>query len=95
MTEATFTFRVDEALKAEFANAAKARDRTGAQLLRDFMRDFVRHQQETVEYDAWFRRAVQNGIDEANAGKLIPHEEVEASFTARRQATRHRLGIPD
>ena len=59
------------------------------------MRDFVRHQQETVEYDAWFRREVQNGIDEANAGKLIPHEEVEASFTARRQATRHRLGIPD
>ena len=95
MTEATFTFRVDEALKAEFANAAKARDRTGAQLLRDFMRDFVRHQQETVEYDAWFRREVQNGIDEANAGKLIPHEEVAASFTARRQATRHRLGIPD
>ncbi len=42
MTEATFTFRVDESLKAEFAAAAKARDRSGAQLLRDFMRDFVK-----------------------------------------------------
>ena len=42
MGEATFTFRVDEALKAEFAQAAKADDRTAAQLLRDFMRDYVR-----------------------------------------------------
>jgi predicted transcriptional regulator len=27
MSEATFTFRVDEALKSEFSNAAKSRDR--------------------------------------------------------------------
>lgn len=39
MSDATFTFRVDEGLKAEFANAAKAHDHTGAQLLRDFMRN--------------------------------------------------------
>ena len=46
MSEATFTFRVDDALKSEFAQAAKARDRTGAQLLRDFMREYVkRHAQ--------------------------------------------------
>ena len=36
MSDATFTFRVDESLKDEFSSAAKARDRTGAQLLRDF-----------------------------------------------------------
>ena len=30
MSEATFTFRVDESLKTAFATAAKARDRTGA-----------------------------------------------------------------
>ena len=42
MSEATFTFRVDESLKEQFTTAAKGRDRTGAQLLRDFMRDFVR-----------------------------------------------------
>ncbi|MBW7902583.1 MAG: hypothetical protein H3C26_13970 [Rhodocyclaceae bacterium] len=30
MSEATFTFRVDETLKNDFATAAKARDRTGA-----------------------------------------------------------------
>ena len=36
---ATFTFRVDENLKSQFTSAAKAKDRSGAQLLRDFMRD--------------------------------------------------------
>ncbi len=91
MSEATFTFRVDESLKDQFTTAAKERDRTGAQLLRDFMRDFVRQQQEVAEHDAWFRRQVQIGLDSANAGKLIPAAEVEAKFAAKRAATRRRL----
>ena len=84
MSEATFTFRVNEDLKSQFTTAAKANDRTGAQLLRDFMRDFVRHQQEAAEHDAWFRRQVQRGIDSANAGRLISADEVEAEFLTRR-----------
>ena len=91
MSEASFTFRVDEALKNAFAAAAKARDRTGAQLLRDFMREFVQKQQEVAEHDAWFRRQVQAGLDSADAGRLVPATEVEARFGARRAATRRRL----
>lgn len=91
MGEATFTFRVDDALKSAFADAAKAHDRTGAQLIRDFMRDYVAGQREAVDHDAWFRGQVQIGLDSANAGRLIPAEEVEAKFAARRAATRQRL----
>lgn len=91
MGEATFTFRVDDALKSEFAQAAKARDRTGAQLLRDFMRDFVRQQQEAVEHDAWLRRQVQMGLDSANAGELLSSEEVEAEAAAWRAEMRRKL----
>lgn len=91
MNEATFTFRVDEALKNEFANAAKARDRTGAQLLRDFMRAFVQQQAEDANHDAWFRRQVEIGRDSANAGNLTPASEVEAEFAARRAATQRKL----
>ena len=91
MSEASFTFRVDEALKNEFAAAAKARDRTGAQLLRDFMREFVQKQQAVAEHDAWFRRQVQAGLDSADAGRLVPAGEVKARFAARRAATRRRL----
>ena len=91
MNEATFTFRVDEALKDQFTTAAKGRDRSGAQLLRDFMRDFVKEQEEAAEHDAWFRRQVQAGLDSANAGRLVPAEEVEAEFAARRTKTRRKL----
>ncbi|MET0268643.1 MAG: hypothetical protein ABW202_23880 [Duganella sp.] len=91
MSEATFTFRVDKNLKDQFTAAVKDRDRTAAQLLRDFMRDFVRQQQEEAEHDAWFRRQVQAGLDSANAGKLVSADEVEARFAAKRAATRIRL----
>ncbi|EJE8516546.1 hypothetical protein M5252_004887 [Vibrio parahaemolyticus] len=91
MSEATFTFRVDDALKSQFSQAAKSRDRSGAQLLRDFMREFVQQQQEAAEHDAWFRHQVQVGLDSANSGNLVPAAEVEAKFAARRAATRRRL----
>lgn len=91
MGDATFTFRVDETLKDQFTAAAKSRDRSGAQLLRDFMRDFVRQQEDAAEHDAWFRKQVQAGIESANAGRLTPAAEVEAMFAAKRDATRRRM----
>lgn len=91
MNEATFTFRVDEALKNEFSTAAKSNDRNGAQLLRDFMRDFVRKQHEAAEHDAWFRRQVQAGLDSANAGNLISAEQIEAEAAAWRAETRRKM----
>jgi predicted transcriptional regulator len=75
MTETTFTFRVDEALKTAFTEAAKAHDRPGSQLLRDFMRDYI----EKAQHDAWFRAEVEQGLrelDDPNV-ELIPHEQVK------------------
>ena len=84
MSEATFTFRVEESLKQDFSSFAKTIDRSGAQLLRDFMRDFVKQQQEAASYDAWFQKQVQIGLDEANAGQLIPNEDVKSRFEEKR-----------
>jgi predicted transcriptional regulator len=92
VSETTFTFRVDESLKAEFTTAARYRDRSGAQLLRDFMRDFIRQQQEDSAHDAWFARQVKAGLDSANRGRLVPADEVEAEFKARRARTRKTIG---
>ncbi len=90
MSDATFTFRVDEDLKTEFASAAKAHDRTGAQLLRDFMRNYVA-QQQAQDYDTWLIAKVEQSRTSAEAGNLIPAADVEARFAARRAATRARL----
>ena len=86
MSDATFTFRGDEALKNVFAMAAKARDRTSAQLPRDFMREYMQQQQEAARHDDGFRRQVQAGLDSANAGRLLPAAAVETKFAARRAA---------
>ena len=37
-----FTFRIDPALKAAFSRATEAEDRPAAQVLRDFMRTYVK-----------------------------------------------------
>lgn len=91
MPGATFTFRVDDELKTQFTNAAKAHDRNGAQLLRDFMREYVRRQDEMVAHDAWFRRQVQTGIESADVGDVISAEEVEAEATAWRAEVQRKL----
>lgn len=95
MTDATFTFRVDEGLKAEFANVAKAHDRTGAQLLRDFMRSYVAQQDEAQQYDDWLTKKVEQSRTSAEAGNLIPASDVEARFAARRAATRARMAASE
>ena len=86
-----FTFRVEDELKAAFTAAAKAHDRTGAQLLRDFMRDYVGRQRDEQGYDPWFRRQVQAGIEDADAGRVVSADEVKATFAARRAETLRRL----
>ena len=95
MTEATFTFRVDESLKQEFSSFAKDMDRSGAQLLRDFMRDFVKQQQEAASYDAWYQKQVQIGLDEANGGQLVPQEEVKSRFEEKRASLLAKLAAKE
>jgi len=87
MNAATFSFRVDEALKTEFTTVARAHARSSAQMLRDLMREFVQREN-AAGYDAWFCRQVQAGLDSARAGRLIPAAEVEARFAAKRAKTR-------
>lgn len=78
-------------MKAAFTAAAKAHDRTGAQLLRDFMRGYVGRQRDEQGYDPWFRQQVQAGIDDADAGRLVSADEVNATFAARRAETLRKL----
>ena len=90
MSGVNFTFRVDESIKEKFTTAAKTRGVTGAQLMREFMREFVQ-QQDPAAYNTWFAQEVQVGLDSANDGKLIANADVEARFAARRAATRSGL----
>ena len=84
MSHATFTFRLDDRLKADFAEVAKAQDRTAAQLLRVLMRAEVNRQREMAEHDTWFRTKVRRSLQKADDPSLarIPHEGVRAEDAA-------------
>ena len=86
MAESTITIRVNDELKTAFSRAAEARNRTDEELLREFIQDYIEIQRTDSEYEQWFRRQVQIGIDAADAGELIPAHEVEAEFAALRSA---------
>lgn len=45
--ETGFTLRIEQGLKDEFVAAAKSQDRTASQVLRDFMRDYVKKNGQT------------------------------------------------
>lgn len=90
MAEATITIHVDAELKMAFEEAAKARNRTAAELLQAFMQDLV-FQSPDAAYDQWFRRQVHIGIDEADRGELISSEEVEAEFASLRAGMQDNL----
>ena len=91
MAETTITVQVDPDLKAAFSLAAEAHNRTDEDLLLEFMQDFVETQRTDPEYEQWFRRQVQIGIHDADAGDLIPSEEIEAEFAALRAAAMRKL----
>ncbi|CCG07938.1 CopG family ribbon-helix-helix protein [Pararhodospirillum photometricum] len=47
MKDATFTFRLEEDLKLRFTTLARTLDRSSADLLRDYILEFVERQEKT------------------------------------------------
>lgn len=86
MASSTFTFRVDDELKAAFADVAANQERTAAQLLRVLMKDAVHRDRELREHDRWFRGEVEQAITEADdlATPRLAHEAVRSSWQQQR-----------
>lgn len=92
--DAMFTLKLEPELRQEFMAEAAAADRPASQIVREFMRDFVRQQRATREHDAWFRAEVERGMREADDPnvKRILQEDVSAKWRRRRAALVKRAG---
>jgi antitoxin component of RelBE/YafQ-DinJ toxin-antitoxin module len=88
VAESTFTFRVDEELKAAFAEVAASQERTAAQLLRVLMKDAVHRDRELREHDRWFRGEIERAVSEADdpVTPRLAHESVRSSWQQQRAA---------
>lgn len=73
--EESFNFRVASDLKAAFQKAAEKEDRPAAQLIRDFMREYVNaHQEAEVGHDEWFGKQVRAALHVPS--KTKKHQDV-------------------
>jgi hypothetical protein len=80
--DATFNFRIDPTLKAAFTAATEAEDRPAAQVLRDFMRSYVK-QRERREFEAEARRqsrAIAVRAKDPNSDEHAVMREIEAEL---------------
>jgi hypothetical protein len=80
--DTSFNFRIDPALKAAFTAATGAEDKPAAQVLRDFMRAYVK-QRERRAFEAEARRqslAAAERAHDANSDEHAVMREIEAEF---------------
>ena len=84
--EAVFTLKLEPDLRDEFMAEAAATHRPASQLVREFMRDFVRQQRDARDYDAWLRAEVEQGLREADDPNVsrIPHDTVASNWRRER-----------
>ena len=84
--EACFTVELETDLCDDFIAEAQAMHRPASELVREFMREFVRCRREAREHDAWFRAKVEEALNDPRPG--IPQDEAmdEARFVIERIA---------
>jgi hypothetical protein len=82
--EAVFTMKLEPELRAEFMAEVEASHRPASQVIRDLMREFIKRQRETREYEAFLRRKVLAARSSMRAGKGRSNNEVEVKFRKRR-----------
>ena len=88
MDQTTLTFLVDEGLKEAFHAVALAQGESSAQLLRDFMLDYVQSNADKISYDQWFKAKVEAGRSSALAGELYSLDSVETETLALKKSLR-------
>jgi hypothetical protein len=80
--ETSFNLRLDPALKAAFTAATEAEDKPAAQVLRDFMRSYVRRRERRL----WEAEARRQSLEAAacardpNSGEHAVMREIETEF---------------
>jgi predicted transcriptional regulator len=92
--EAVFSLKLEPELRADFMAEAEAADRPASQVVREFMRDYVRRQRGARDHDSWFLAEVETGIAEADDPNIrrISSEEIAARWRVRRAELLKRIG---
>lgn len=80
MAEVQFTIRIEKALKDEFVRVAQSQDMTASQVLRMYMRDYIRQEKPEAGYSEWLDSKVARSTKQMNDGQVLSAEEISARF---------------
>lgn len=72
----TITVRLDPEVQRRLERLARATARTKSYLVSDAIEEYL-------SLNEWQVAAIQKGIEQADAGRLTPHEEVRKRWEAR------------
>lgn len=73
MTFKIVSVRIEDKLLKRIDQMAELQDRSRAWVINHAMQNYLDHEE-------WFIQAVEQGIAEANAGKLVSHQEVKQKW---------------
>jgi predicted transcriptional regulator len=98
MKEAVFTLKLEADLRDAFMAEAEAAHRPASQIVRDFMREFVRKQQEERDYEAWELADIERGLAEANDPNTVWYDQedlVKGRWREQRESLLARIAARD
>ena len=92
--ESVFSLKLESDLREQFIAEAAAVERPASQLVREFMRDFIRRQRDARAHDTWFRAEVELALRDADdpAVTPVPHDEVITNWRRKRATLLKRAG---
>lgn len=95
--EAVFTLKLEADLRDAFMKEAAESHRPASQIVRDFMREFVRKQQEQREYDEWLDADLDRAIKAADDPdtKWYSQEEMQERMRLQRESLLARIAERD
>lgn len=70
------TIRLDPEIKVQLDKIAEQIDRPRAWVIQEALLQYI-------DREAWYLEAVQKGLDDAEAGRMISHNEVKERLRAR------------
>lgn len=85
-SKAVFTMKLEPDLRDSFMAEAAADDRPAAQVVRELMRGYIAQRRQARDYDAYLRSKVEAARADKAAGRSFADEDVEAEFSAARDA---------
>ncbi|HEY4146386.1 antitoxin of toxin-antitoxin stability system [Pinirhizobacter sp.] len=80
----SITMQLDVEVQEAFFSEVSLQGASAPEVVEGLLRDYVDRRKQSREYEDYLRAKIEASRADIRAGRLIPHDEVEAEFAAKR-----------